>query len=233
MTIDIVTIFPEMFAGPFDASILRRAQDKSLVEINVHDLRDWAMDKHGTVDDRPYGGGPGMILRVDVLDRAISEIKEQKTEIKDQRVVLLSPQGHVFDQEKAIELSKLERLILIAGHYEGVDGRVRKHLADEELSIGDYVLTGGELPAMVVVDAVVRLLPGALGAPASLEHESFSHRESGGKLLLDYPQYTRPENYKGWKVPEVLLTGNHKEITKWRNEQAKEYTRERRPDLLK
>jgi len=232
MKIDILTLFPEMFAGPFATSMLKRAQDERLVEINIHNLRDWATDKHKTVDDRPYGGGPGMVLRVDVIDRAISEIKDQKTKTKNQRVVLLTPQGQLFKQKTALKLSKLRHLILIAGHYEGVDERVRKYLVDEEISIGDYVLTGGEIPAMVVTDAVVRLIPGVLGDSHSLDHESFSTIGENSSRLLEYPQYTRPENFRGWKVPQVLVSGNHAEISRWREAQSHERTRTSRPELL-
>lgn len=221
MRVDIVTIFPEMFKGPFEESILKRAQEKGLVEIKIHDLRDWATDAHKTVDDRPYGGGAGMVMRVDVIARAITQLKTQNS-----KIILLTPQGQKFNQAKAQELAKQEHLILIAGHYEGVDERVRS-LVDEEISIGDYVLTGGELPAMVVVDAVVRLIPGVLGKEESLSEESFNQD------LLEYPQYTRPEEFKGTKAPEVLLSGNHAEIAKWRQGQSVKRTRARRPDLIK
>ena len=194
------------------------------MEIKIHDLREWAEDERGTVDDKPYGGGPGMILRVDIVERAITNIKLLISN-KNQKVILLTPQGHKFNQGKARELAKLDHLILIAGHYEGFDERVRS-LVDEEISIGDYVLTGGELPAMVVVDTVVRLIPGVLGKEESLAEESFT---SG---WLEYPQYTRPEEFKGMKVPEVLLSGNHAQIAEWRQEQAIKRTRERRPDLV-
>lgn len=210
-----------MFVGPFEESILKRAQEKGLVEINIHDLRQWAKDERGTVDDKPYGGGPGMILMVEPIYKAIEALKKPNS-----RVILLTPQGKKFDQKKAQGLSKLDRLVLIAGHYEGFDERIR-HLADEEVSIGDYVLTGGELPAMVVVDVVVRLIPGVLGKEESLAEESFTSD------LLEYPQYTRPEEFRGLKVPEILLSGNHAQIAKWRKEQAKYRTRTRRPDLLK
>jgi len=206
MKIDILTLFPKMFAGPFAESILRRAQDKSLVEINIHDLRAWAKDKRKTVDDRPYGGGAGMILRIDIIDAAISKLKTLNS-----KVILLDATGEKFTQQKALQLSKVEHLILIAGHYEGIDHRVHEHLVDEVISIGDYVLTGGEIPAMVITDALVRLIPGVLEKPEAIQIESFS--EPGVK---EFPQYTRPEVYKSWKVPEVLLTGNHKEIEKWR-----------------
>lgn len=206
MKIDVLTLFPDMFKGPFDASIIKRAQSKSLFEIEVHDLRKWGEGTRRNVDDRPYGGGVGMIIRVDILDAAISKLK-----IKNSKVILLDATGTRFTQQKAVELSKQQHLILIAGHYEGVDHRVHEHLVDEVISIGDYVLTGGEIPAMVLVDSVIRLLPGVLGKDESSADES--HKEPG---YLEYPQYTRPEDFKGWKVPKVLLGGNHKEIKKWR-----------------
>lgn len=216
MQIDILTLFPEMFEGPFGTSMLKKAQDDDLVEINIHNLRDWATDKHKTVDDRPYGGGPGMILMIKPIDRAL---KELKSNVKGQKskVVLLSAKGKTYNQQKAQDLSELEHLILIAGHYEGVDERVAQHLVDEEISIGNYVLTGGEIPAMVVVDSVVRLIPGVL-KPESLKEESFKPTADNRQLTteVEYPQYTRPEEYNGWKVPEVLLSGNHKEIEKWK-----------------
>lgn len=221
MKIDIVTIFPDMFKGPFDESMIKRAQNKKLVEIKIHDLRKWSKDRHRTVDDKPYGGGPGMVMRVDVIERAIAKLKT-----KHAKVILLTPQGKPFKQTVAQRLSKLKHMILIAGHYEGVDERVRENLVDEEISIGDYVLTGGELPVMVVIDAVVRLVPGVVGKEESLEEESFSSN------LLEYPQFTRPEKFKGWEVPKKLLSGNHAEIKKWRKEQALRKTRKRRPDLL-
>jgi len=231
MKIDILTLFPEMFKGPFDTSMIKKAKDKSLVEINIHNLRAWSKDKHKSVDDRPYGGGKGMVIRVDVVDRALKNL--QSSTISHQPlVILLSPQGKVFDQKKAQQLSKLEHLILIAGHYEGFDERIREHLVDEEISIGDYVLTGGELPAMVVVDTVVRLLPGVL-EPEAKEHESFSLTSNlkPPTSLLDYPTYTRPETFRGWKVPEVLLSGNHAEIEKWRKKESEKKTKKKRPDL--
>jgi len=205
MKIDILTLFPEMFTGPFSESIIKRAQEKGLVEIKIHNLRDWAVDKYKSVDDKPYGGGAGMILRIDVVDAAITKLQTPNS-----KIILLDATGETFNQQKAKELSKLEHLILIAGHYEGVDHRVHEHLVDEVISIGNYVLTGGELPAMVIADAVVRLIPGAI-EPASLKEESHSK-----KGYLEYPQYTRPEEYKSWKVPEVLLSGHHAEIKKWR-----------------
>lgn len=235
--IDIITLFPKMFSGPFDESIIRRAQDKGLLEIKIHNLREWADDKHRTVDNKPYGGGVGMVLMIEPIYRALKELKienlhpEGVSQSEQLKIVLLDPAGTPFNQLKAQELSKLEHLILIAGHYEGVDERVKKHLIDEEISIGDYILTGGELPAMVIVDAVVRLIPGVFEKPTAIENESFQPIKSNIKLL-EYPQYTRPENFRGWKVPEILLSGNHKEIAKWQEETALKRTREHRPDLL-
>jgi len=232
MKIDILTLFPEMFKGPFDESIIRRAQEKGLVEIKIHNLRDWAEDKHKTVDDRPFGGGVGMILKVDTIDRAVASLKKN---IKSTKVILLDAAGTRFTQKDAKRLSKLQYLILIAGHYEGVDFRVHQHIADEVISTGDYILTGGELPAMVVADAIIRLIPGVLEKPEATQHESFS-LATNYKLpasTLEYPQYTRPENYKGWKVPKVLLSGNHKEIERYRHEQALKRTKQKRPDLLR
>jgi len=225
MKIDIITLFPQMFSGPFDESIVHRAQEKKLVEINIHNLRDWAVDERGTVDDRPFGGGPGMLLKAQPVFDAVETLKSK---IKDQRskIVLMTPQGKPFSQKIAQDISKLESLILVCGHYEGVDERIREHLVDEEISIGDYVLTGGELPAMVVVDATVRLIPGVLEKKEAIELESFT------TTLLEYPQYTRPEDFRGFRVPEILLSGNHQEIKKWREEQTEKRTKERRPDLL-
>ena len=224
-----------MFSGPFDESMIKMAQEKKLVEINIHNLRKWTKDKHKTVDDRPYGGGKGMVIRVDIVDTAISNFQFPISNEKKRGIILLTPQGKLFSQKKAKQLSKLEHLVLIAGHYEGFDERIRKHLVDEEISIGDYVLTGGELPAMVIVDTVVRLIPGVLEEEAKA-HESFSTRNAkhpSEQTLLDYPTYTRPENFKGWKVPKVLLSGNHAEIEKWRKGQALKHTKHKRPDLLK
>ncbi|MEK7112322.1 MAG: tRNA (guanosine(37)-N1)-methyltransferase TrmD [Patescibacteria group bacterium] len=226
MKIDIITLFPEMFKGPFNESIVKRAQDKGLVEIKIHNLRDWGEDERKTVDDRPYGGGIGMIIRVDIIDMALREIKSS-TISHQPLIILLDAGGAKFTQQKAVELSKLEHLILIAGHYEGFDHRVHEHLVDEIISIGDYVLTGGEIPVMVVTDAIVRLIPGVLKKPEAVELESFSEG------TLESPQYTRPEEYKGWKVPEELLSGNHKLIEKWRKKRALEKTKKQRPDLLK
>jgi len=206
MRIDILTLFPDMFSGPFSASIIKRAQEKSLVEIAIHDLRKWGEGERRNVDDRPYGGGVGMILRVDIIDAALKDLTT-----KNSKVILLDATGTRYTQNTAQKLSKADHLIFIAGHYEGVDHRVNEHLANEVISIGDYVLTGGEIPAMVIVDSVVRLIPGVLGKDESALVES--HKEPG---YLEHPQYTRPETYKGWKVPEVLLSGNHKEIRDWR-----------------
>ncbi|OGC70343.1 tRNA (guanosine(37)-N1)-methyltransferase TrmD [candidate division WWE3 bacterium RIFOXYC1_FULL_39_7] len=221
MKIDIVTLFPSMFEGPFATSMLKKAQDNNLVEINIHDLRKWSQDSHHSVDDRPYGGGKGMILMIEPIDLALKDLKTEKS-----HVILLSPQGKPFTQSVAQKLSKLNHLILIAGHYEGFDERIRENLIDEEVSIGDYVLTGGEIPAMVIVDAVTRLLPGVLD-PEATAKESFSGP------TLDFPQYTRPENYNDWKVPEILLTGHHANIQSWRQKEALKKTKRVRPDLLK
>lgn len=210
MKIDILTIFPEMFA-PLTESIIKRAQSKGLVEIKVHNLRDWSTDKHHTVDAPPYGGGPGMVMRVDVVDRAVEELKNSKTQKLKTRVILMDTKGPIYNQQKAEKLKSEEHLILIAGHYEGVDHRVHEHVADEVISIGEYVLTGGEIPVMIVVDSIVRLIPGVLGSEESLLEESY---QKEGKI--EYPQYTRPEEYKGWKVPSILLSGHHAEIKDWR-----------------
>ncbi len=229
MKIDILTLFPDMFKGPFDESIIRRAQDKSLVEINIHNLRKWTTDKRGTVDDRPYGGGVGMVMMIEPIAEAIKELKA-KSEERKAKVILLSPRGKVWKQELAREHSMLEHLILICGRYEGVDERVRNYI-DEEISIGDYVLTGGEIPAMVLVDSMVRLIPGVLEKPEATQLESFSRLKIGN--LLEYPQYTHPEDFHGLKVPPILLSGNHAEIEKWRAEEALKITKKNRPDLLK
>ena len=222
MKIDVLTLFPAMFAGPLDESIIMRARKAGLLDLNIHQLRDWTHDRHKTVDDRPFGGGPGMLMKPEPLFEAVESLKRAET-----KVILLSPGGRKFTQEIARELSQEKDLLLVTGHYEGFDERVRTMLADDELSIGDFVLTNGALPAMVVIDAVTRLLPGVLGDDASSTDESFS---AG---LLEYPQYTRPAEFRGEKVPDVLLSGNHAEIEKWRREQAKLRTEKRRPDLLK
>lgn len=221
MKIDILTLFPKMFSGPFDESIVKRAQEKGLVEISIHDLRNYGEGERKTVDDRPYGGGVGMILRVDIIDKALKELKT-----KDSKVILLDAGGIKFSQASANKLSQTKHIILIAGHYEGVDHRVHEQLVDEVISIGDFVVTGGEIPAMLLTDAVVRLIPGVLEKEAATEFESFSIENT-----LEHPQYTRPENYKGWKVPEVLLSGNHKEIDIWRKKESQRLTAKNRPDL--
>lgn len=211
MTFDIITLFPEMFTGPFDKSILRRAQDKLSIKINYHDLRKFAVDERGSVDDKPYGGGVGMILRIEPIDRALHEINNSKLTINNSKIILLDPRGEKFTQQKAREYAGLSQITFICGHYEGVDERVKENLVDETISIGDYVLTGGEIPTMVIIDAVTRLIPGVLEKPEATEIESFSDENN-----LEFPQYTRPEDYNDWKVPPVLLSGNHKEIAKWR-----------------
>jgi tRNA (guanine37-N1)-methyltransferase len=221
MKIDVLTLFPGMFTGPLDESIIKRARTAGLLELRIFNLRDYAHDRHQTVDDRPFGGGPGMLLKPEPIFEAVEQLADTRT-----RVILLSPSGRVFDQAVAGELARFEHILLISGHYEGFDERVRERLAHDELSIGDYVLTNGALPAMVIVDAVTRLIPGVLGHEESAEDESFS------RGLLEYPHYTRPAEFRGMKVPEVLLSGNHEEIARWRAEQAHLRTEDRRPDLL-
>lgn len=210
-----------MFAGPLDESIIKRARSAGLLDLTLHQLRDWTHDRHKTVDDRPFGGGPGMLLKPEPIFEAVESLVRENT-----RVILFSPSGRKFDQSIARQLAQQEHLIFITGHYEGFDERIRESLADDELSIGDYVLTNGALPAMVVIDAVTRLMPGVLGDDASAMEESFSHG------LLEYPQYTRPAEFRGMKVPDILVSGNHAEIASWRLEQAKMRTKERRPDLI-
>jgi tRNA (guanine37-N1)-methyltransferase len=221
---DILSVFPEMFASPFQFSLLKKAQERGLIEIGLHNIRDHAFDKHRMTDDTPYGGGCGMVMKVDPIDRALTAIKREK---EASLVVLLTPQGEQFAQAMAAELATFSQIILICGHYEGVDERVRQYLVDREISIGDYVLTGGELSAMVVVDAVSRLIPGVLGNSESTASESFAMG------LLEYPQYTRPAEYKDWKVPDVLVSGNHREIDLWRTRESLRRTLTRRPDLLR
>jgi len=223
LTIDIITIFPEMFSSILDESILKRAQEKELVTFRVHDLRDFTKDPHRKVDDRPFGGGPGMVMTPQPLVDAVKKVKGRRKA----HVIYLCPGGVTFTQAKAKALAKEKNIILVCGHYEGIDERVRETVVDESLSIGDYVLTGGEVPAMVVVDAVTRLIPGVLGKEASLEDESFENN------LLEYPQYTRPANFCGKSVPAVLLSGNHQAVKKWRMEQSVLRTTRFRPDLLK
>lgn len=228
MKIDILTLFPEMFNGPFSDSIVKRAIDEGKVEIKIHNLRDWAADNYKTVDDRPFGGGAGMVMKVDVIDRAVNDLKSQNVNGEDSsaspqndtntKVVLLDTKGEFYHQGKAKEFTKIDHLILIVPHYEGVDHRVAEHIADEVVCVGPYVLTGGELPAMIVVDSIVRLLPGVI-KKESLSEESFNKIDKDYQIEnfdIEYPQYTRPAEYKDWKVPEILLTGHHKRIEEWR-----------------
>lgn len=225
MRFHILTIFPDFFQGPFQHGVVAKAAEAGIIEIHIHDLRNWTHDRHRTVDDRPFGGGEGMLLKPAPIFEAVEGIWPERT--FEQRLVLLSAQGQRFDQEAARRLSQYKQLFLICGRYEGVDERVAEHLADEELSVGDFVLSGGELGAALVVDCVARLLPGVLGNEDSALQESFS--EAG---LLDCPQYTRPADFRGWKVPEILLSGNHEEIRRWRRELARQKTARNRPDLL-
>ena len=228
MRIDILSLFPEMFISPFDQSIINRARERGLVNIMVHNIRDYTHDKHHTVDDYPYGGGPGMVLRPEPIFEAVEAIRQQfdfSDDLSEVPVILLTPQGRLLNQQVAQELARCSNIILICGHYEGIDERVREHLAADEISIGDYVLSGGELAAMVIVDAIVRLVPGVLGSSASLDSES--HTDG----LLEYPQYTRPQVYRGWEVPSVLLSGNHGEIARWRRQQSVLRTAKRHPAL--
>ena len=228
MKIDILTLFPEICRAPLNESIMKRAQENKIVDLRVHNLRDWTTDKHHVVDDAPFGGGQGMVMKPEPIFAGVEGLKQETSnaEIQKPTVILMSPAGRRFDQKMASELSKESHLIIICGHYEGVDHRVIEHLVDLEVSIGDYVLTNGAIAAVVLVDAVVRLLPGALGHEHSALDDSFSAE------LLEGPQYTRPADFRGWKVPEVLLSGNHAEIAKWRKEQALNRTKENRPDLL-
>ena len=224
MRIDILTLFPNMFSGVFDESIIKRAREKELLEIVLTDIRDYAEDKHRSVDDKPFGGGAGMVMMCQPVFAAAEGVKKQAGSVDE--VILLTPQGRRFDQDLARELAQKQRLMLIAGHYEGFDERIREHLATMEISIGDYVLSGGEVPAMALVDAITRLIPGVLGDEQSCEEDSFSLG------LLEYPQYTRPAEFRRWQVPEILLSGNHERIRQWRLEQAKRRTQLRRPDML-
>ena len=226
MRIDIITIFPKVFGPILGESIIKRAQKKGLLKICVHNLRDYSKDKHRKIDDRPFGGGPGMVFKPEPIFEAIKKIKS-KAKGKKAKVVLLTPQGKTLNQKLVQKLSKDKHLILICGHYEGVDERVRESLVDEEVSIGDYILTGGELPAMVLVDTITRLIPKVLGDKDSTKSESFCDG------LLEYPQYTRPANYKGKKVPQVLLSGDHEAIAQWRKGQAIKVTKKKRPELIK
>jgi tRNA (guanine37-N1)-methyltransferase len=231
MTFHVLTIFPEFFRGPFEHGVIERAQQAGLIEIRVHDLRTWTVDRHRTVDDRPFGGGEGMVLKAAPIFEAVESIWPDRAATEREpgkKVVLLSAQGRKFDQSVAREFAGLSELLLICGRYEGVDERVAEHLADEELSVGDFVLSGGELAAAMVVDVVARLKEGVLGNSDSAVYESFG--EDG---LLDCPQYTRPAEFRGWKAPEVLLGGNHEEIRQWRRKAAREKTARQRPDLLR
>lgn len=226
MKIDILTLFPEMFQGPFDASIVKRAREKGLIDIKMTNIRDFTHDKHRIVDDYPFGGGAGMVMKPEPIFEAVAAVKEKGLNSKA-KVILLCPQGRVFNQETAKELASEEHLIFICGHYEGVDERVRERLVDDELSIGDFVLTGGELPAMVIVDAIIRMVPGVLGEEESFKTDSFFEG------FLGYPQYTRPREYQGITVPDVLLSGDHEKIRLWRREMSLRRTLKRRPELLK
>jgi tRNA (guanine37-N1)-methyltransferase len=227
MQIDVLTLFPEMFKGPFSTGLFQRAIDRDLIRVNFHNIRDYTHDKHRTVDDYPYGGGAGMVLKpepvFEAVEALISGLSPKQAELP---IILLTPQGRLFTQQVAVELSQYSHLVLICGHYEGIDERVRENLVTDEISIGDYVLSGGELAAMVVIDSVARLVPGFLGSEASPLDDSHA---TG---LLEYPQYTRPPVFRGWPVPEVLLSGNHAQIADWRREQALSRTLKRRPDLL-
>lgn len=227
MRIDALTLFPGMFENVLGESILKRAQNKGLVAIKTHNLRDWTTDNHKTADDKPFGGGAGMVMKVEPVYRALSELKKgARGQRSGARVILLTPQGKKYDQKIAKRLAKEKRLILVCGHYEGVDERIRE-LADEEISIGDYILTCGEIPALVLIDSVVRLIPGVLGHDDSIKNESFEEN------LLEYPQFTRPAEFQGMAVPEILLSGDHKKIEEWRRKEAIKKTKAKRPDLLK
>ncbi len=223
MKIDVLTLFPAMFTGPLDESIIKRARKAGILDLRIHDLRDWTHDRHRTVDDSPYGGGPGMVLKPEPLFEAVEALKAERSD--RMKVILTSPSGRRFDQAIARELVKEESLLFLCGSYEGYDERVREHLVDDDLSIGDFVLTNGNLPAMVIIDVVARLLPGTLGDDASSVDESF------GQGMLEYPHYTRPVEFRGWRVPEILTSGNHAAIREWRQAQAVRRTAEKRPDL--
>jgi tRNA (guanine37-N1)-methyltransferase len=224
MRFDVLSIFPDMLKSPLNYSLLKKAQEKGLIEIRLHNIRDWAEDKHKMTDDAPYGSGCGMVMKVEPVEKALEEIKNTKL---NPLVVLVTPQGETFNQEIALQFSQEKQIIIICGRYEGIDERIRQHLADREISIGDYILTGGELSALILIDAVSRLLPGVLGNDTSAFNESFSQG------LLEYPQYTRPAEYKGWKVPEILFSGNHAQIESWRKYESLKRTYRRRPDLLR
>jgi tRNA (guanine37-N1)-methyltransferase len=221
---DVLSIFPQMFLSPLSFSLLKKAQEKGLINICLHDIRNWAQDKHKMTDDAPYGGGCGMVMKVEPVEKAIADIKGK---VQESLVVLMTPQGEIFDQQIAAQLAEKKQIVIICGRYEGIDERIRTHLVDREISIGDYILTGGELSALVLIDAVSRMVPGVLGNAESTDSESFANG------LLEYPQYTRPAEYKGWGVPEVLVSGNHAEIELWRKHESLRKTYKRRPDLLK
>jgi tRNA (guanine37-N1)-methyltransferase len=237
MRIDIITLFPEICRAPLNESMMKRAQESGALELRIHNLRDWTNDKHHVVDDAPFGGGQGMVMKPEPIFAAVEDLRgesrktsnaeQSRIENRESKVILMSPTGHCFNQRMAEQLSQESHLVIVCGHYEGIDHRVVEHLIDEEISIGDYVLTNGAIAAVVLADAIVRLIPGVLGDEQSAHDDSF--REG----LLEGPQYTRPAEFRGWKVPEVLLGGNHGEIAKWRKEQAKKRTRENRPDLLR
>jgi tRNA (guanine37-N1)-methyltransferase len=238
MRIEIITLFPEICRAPLNESMMKRAQENGIVDIHIHNLRDWTKDKHHVVDDSPFGGGQGMVMKPEPIFAAVEDLKRQTSnaqlptsnvQLQNAKVILMSPAGRRLDQQLARQLSSDSHLIIICGHYEGVDHRVIEHLIDLEISIGDYVLTNGAIAAVVLVDAIVRLLPGALGHERSAVDDSFSPESSA----VEAPQYTRPAEFRGWTVPEVLLSGNHEKIAKWRKEQAMKRTRENRPDLLK
>lgn len=226
MQIDVLTLFPKMFDGVLRESILKRAQDKGAVQVKIHNLRDWTSDPHRSADDKPFGGGPGMVMKVEPVYLALKKLKALKPSRLKAKIILMTPQGKKLHQGMVKRLSKEERIIIICGHYEGVDERVRGFV-DEEISVGDYILTCGEIPALVLIDSVARLIPGVLGDDESSKFESF---EMG---MLEYPQYTRPSDFKGAKVPRILLSGDHKKIELWRKDEAMKRTRERRPDLIK
>lgn len=220
---DILSIFPEMFESPFSSSVIKKACDRKIIEINVHNIRHYATDRHRMTDDYPYGGGGGMVMKVEPIARAIDDIAFSG---QRRHVILMTPQGEPFNQDIAEDLARHDHLIILCGHYEGVDERVREHLVDRELSVGDYVLTGGELPAMILVDAVARLIPRVLGNDESARNDTFTMG------LLEHPHYTRPQEYRGWTVPDLILSGDHKKIDRWRRKQSLERTLKRRPDLL-
>ncbi|MDD1763017.1 MAG: tRNA (guanosine(37)-N1)-methyltransferase TrmD [Methanothrix sp.] len=224
ITFDVLSIFPEMFSSPLNFSLLKKAQEKGLINVCLHDIRKWTLDKHKMTDDAPYGGGCGMVMKVEPVERALADIKAG---VAEAQVILMTPQGETFNQKIAAELALEKKIVVICGRYEGVDERIRTHLVDREISIGDFILTGGELSALVLIDAISRLVPGVLGNTESSCSESFSDG------LLEYPQYTRPAQYKGWTVPDILISGNHAEIELWRRRESLKRTYKRRPDLLK